>query len=170
AEGSEVAAKPWRVLPAEPFHRHQLDVVALMSALEEEFDRAYPRAVATAGQDRALLVVVDLRRKDGKAMASQEARVAELKELCRTAGVRVMGVLEQRRPEADPKTLIGRGKLEEVLIRAMQLDANVLIFDPDLTPVQAHAIADFTDLKVIDRTKIGRASCREREWEGGGGR
>ena len=154
AEGSEVAAKPWRVLPAEPFHRHQLDVVALMAALEEEFDRAYPRAVATAGQDRALLVVVDLRRKDGKAMASQEARVAELKELCRTAGVRVTGVMEQRRPEADPKTLIGRGKLEEVLIRAMQLDAEVLIFDPDLTPGQAHAIADFTDLRVIDRTML----------------
>ena len=78
----------------------------------------------------------------------------ELTELCRTAGVRVLDVLEQRRPEADPKYLIGRGKLEEVLIRAMQLDANVLIFDPDLTPAQAHAITDFTDLKVIDRTML----------------
>jgi GTP-binding protein HflX len=86
--------------------------------------------------------------------ASAEGRVNELRELCRTAGVRVMGVLEQRRPEPDPKYLIGRGKLEEVLIRAMQLDANVLIFDPDLTPIQAHAIADFTDLKVIDRTML----------------
>jgi GTP-binding protein HflX len=36
----------------------------------------------------------------------------------------------------------------------MQLDANVLIFDPDLTPGQAHAIADFTDVKVIDRTML----------------
>ena len=36
----------------------------------------------------------------------------------------------------------------------MQLDANVLIFDPDLTPIQAHAIADVTDLKVIDRTML----------------
>jgi GTP-binding protein HflX len=41
-----------------------------------------------------------------------------------------------------------------VLVRAMQLDANVLIFDPDLTPGQAHAIADFTDLRVIDRTML----------------
>ena len=63
-------------------------------------------------------------------------QVEELRELCRTAGVRVMGVMEQRRPEADPKYLVGRGKLEEVLIRAMQLDANVLIFDPDLTPAR----------------------------------
>ena len=85
---------------------------------------------------------------------SQESRVEELRELCRTAGVRVRGVIEQRRPEADPKTLVGRGKLEDVLIRAMQVDANVLIFDPDLTPGQAHAIADFTDLRVIDRTML----------------
>src|SRR5256885_16042163 len=36
----------------------------------------------------------------------------------------------------------------------MQYDANVLIFDPDLTPGQAHSISDFTDLKVIDRTML----------------
>ena len=75
----------------------------------------------------------------------------ELKELCRTAGVRVMGVLEQRR-QADPKYLIGRGKLEEVLIRAMQLDANVLIFDPDLTPIRAHA----SRISPTSRSSIAR--------------
>jgi GTP-binding protein HflX len=150
---------PWRLLPSEPFFRSTLDPAALIEALEEEFDRVAPAVVATDKRDRALLVVVDIRRppRNGAPRApaaGSEARVNELKELCRTAGVRVMGVVEQRRPDADPKTLIGRGKLEEVLIRAMQLDANVLIFDPDLTPIQAHAIADFTDLKVIDRTML----------------
>jgi GTP-binding protein HflX len=157
---------PWRVLPSEPFFRSTLDPAALIDALEEEFDREAPAVVATDKRDRALLVVVDIRRPPragsgaprlpagAASSANAEGRVNELRELCRTAGVRVMGVLEQRRPEADPKYLIGRGKLEEVLIRAMQLDANVLIFDPDLTPVQAHAIADFTDLRVIDRTML----------------
>jgi GTP-binding protein HflX len=153
---------PWRVLPSEPFFRSTLDAAAMIDALEEEFDRVAPAAVATDRRDRALLVVVDVRRAPrapgaaprASAAADQSGRVEELRELCRTAGVRVMGVMEQRRPDADPKYLIGRGKLEEVLIRAMQLDANVLIFDPDLTPVQAHAIADFTDLKVIDRTML----------------
>jgi GTP-binding protein HflX len=152
--GAEPSSKPWRIQSPEPFHRSHLDVGALVAALEDEFERASPRGVATDGGDRALLVVVDVRGRGGKAAASQEARVAELKELCRTAGVRVTGIVEQRRPEADPKTLIGRGKLEDVLIRAMQLDAEVLIFDPDLTPGQAHAIADFTDLRVIDRTML----------------
>jgi GTP-binding protein HflX len=153
---------PWRVLPSEPFHRSTLDPAALIDAIEEEFDRVAPSAIATDARDRALLIVVELRRprRNGAGPAAAPeggdgaGRVAELKELCRTAGVGVMGVLQQRRPEADPKYLIGRGKLEEVLIRAMQVDANVLLFDPDLTPVQAHAVADFTDLKVIDRTML----------------
>jgi GTP-binding protein HflX len=153
-----VRSEPWRILPSEPFHRSTLDAETLVAAIEEEFERVAPSAVATDGRDRALLVVVDVRRKPrtGAGVFQQEspARALELRELCRTAGVRVMGVLEQRRPDPDPKYLVGRGKLEEVLIRAMQLDANVLIFDPDLTPGQAHAIADFTDLRVIDRTML----------------
>ncbi|HET6150722.1 MAG TPA: GTPase HflX [Polyangia bacterium] len=150
--------QPWRVLPPEPFHRSELDSAAMIEALEEEFERVAPSAVATDGRDRALLVVVDVRRKPagggGSGGGGGGSKVDELRELCKTAGVRVMGVIEQRRPEADPKYLIGRGKLEDVLVRAMQLDANVLIFDPDLSPGQAHAIADFTDLRVIDRTML----------------
>jgi GTP-binding protein HflX len=151
--------EPWRILPAEPFFRSTLDAEALVAAIEEEFERARPAAVATDKRDRALLVVVDIRRAGREravrlTVEDAAGRVEELKELCSTAGVGVMGVLEQRRHESDPKYLVGRGKLEEVLIRAMQVDANVLIFDPDLTPGQAHAIADFTDLKVIDRTML----------------
>jgi GTP-binding protein HflX len=56
--------------------------------------------------------------------------VHELRELCRTAGIQVVDVAIQRRPEPDPRYLIGRGKLEDVLVRAMQYDASVLIFDP----------------------------------------
>ncbi len=152
--------EPWRLLPTEPFFRSALDVEALVAAIEEEFERVAPAAVATDARDRALLVVVDVRaRRSARgpvplAAGDATARVEELKELCATAGVGVMGVIEQRRPEIDPKYLVGRGKLEDILIRAMQVDANVLIFDPDLTPGQAHAIADFTDLKVIDRTML----------------
>jgi GTP-binding protein HflX len=95
-----------------------------------------------------LLVVAEV----GKTRGHGEARVHELRELCRTAGIEVADVAVQRRPEPDPRYLIGRGKLEDVLVRAMQYDAGLLIFDPDLSPGQAHAIASFTDLKVIDRT------------------
>jgi len=167
---------PWVVLPAQPFHRAEVDFIDLVSALEEEFDRVVPTGRATRAAERAMLVVVELGKLRGQnshgrsppalptadhrgriwepAQGSQDnnSRVHELRELCRTAGIQVVDVAVQRRPEADPRYLIGRGKLEDVLVRAMQYDAGVLIFDPDLTPGQAHTIAAFTDLKVIDRT------------------
>jgi GTP-binding protein HflX len=153
-------APPWTLLPAQPFHRAEVDVTELLRALEEEFDRVVPATIATAGVERALLVVVDIRNRKGSGddevllRSPAESRTAELRELCRTAGIAVVGVMAQKRPEPDPKYLIGRGKLEDVLVRAMQYDANLLIFDPDLTPGQAHAISSFTDLKVIDRTML----------------
>ena len=107
------------------------------------------------GKDRAIVVHVQVgRAKDA------EARVAELRELCRTAGVKVLDVLLQRRPEPDPKFLVGRGKLDEILLRAMQLGAECVIFDPDLTPGQARAISEATELKVLDRTMLTSTSSR----------
>src|SRR5262249_30741796 len=111
------AAGPGRVLPSEPFHRSTLDAAAVVEGLGEEFDRVAPSAIVTDARDRALLVVVDIRRPRGPgggargAAGDNAGRVAELRELCRTARVGVMGVLEQRRPEPDPKYLVGRGKL-----------------------------------------------------------
>jgi GTP-binding protein HflX len=139
---------PWVLLPPCPFHRASVDFLEIISALEEEFDRILPATRATRSSERALLVVAEI----GKARGQSESRVLELRELCRTAGIQVVDVAIQRRPEPDPRYLIGRGKLEDVLVRAMQFDASVLVFDPDLSPGQAHAIASFTDLKVIDRT------------------
>jgi GTP-binding protein HflX len=130
-----------------------LDCGGLIDALEDEFERASPAGMVNDTRDRALLVVAEI-RKNRNPGPSLESRRDELEELCHTANVRVMGVEEQRRAEADPKYLVGRGKLEDILVRAMQVDANVLVFDPELTPGQAHAIADFTDLKVIDRTML----------------
>jgi GTP-binding protein HflX len=139
---------PWVSLPTEPFHRSEVDFLDLIHALEEEFDRVLPTGRATRSAERALLVVAEL----GKLRGHSESRVHELHELCHSAGIEVVDVAVQRRPEPDPRYLIGKGKLEDVLVRAMQFAASVLIFDPDLTPGQAHAIASFTDLKVIDRT------------------
>jgi GTP-binding protein HflX len=49
---------------------------------------------------------------------------------------------------------MGKGKLSDVVIRALQMGANLLIFDHELTPAQVRSIADFTELKVIDRTQL----------------
>jgi GTP-binding protein HflX len=136
-------------LPAEQATAPKTNFIELITRVEAQFGRAHRVGATDKGKDRALLVHVDIgRSKDS------DARVAELKELCRTAGVKILDVIVQRRPEADPKFLVGRGKLDEILLRAMQLGAEVVIFDPDLSPGQARAISDATDFKVIDRTML----------------
>jgi GTP-binding protein HflX len=140
----------WRELPPESVHAPETDFEALMEALEAEFQRKRPLGrEAAAGAERALLVHVALGRE-----SDTEARVAELRELCRTANVEVLDLILQRRSTADPRYLVGHGKLEQILLRAMQLGAESVIFDPDLTPGQARAITNFTELKILDRTML----------------
>jgi GTP-binding protein HflX len=136
-------------LPAEPATAPKTNFVDLITRVEQQFGRAHRVGSTDQGKDRALVVHVQLGRA-----RDTEARIAELRELCRTAGVKVLDVLVQRRPEPDPKFLVGRGKLDEILLRAMQLGAEVVIFDPDLTPGQARAISEATELKVLDRTML----------------
>ncbi len=155
----------WRELPPEPVHRQTLNFDELIRALEDEYQKRAAAAATVAGTDRALVVqvIVPPRPAAGAAAAllpagplawDKEARGDELRELCRTAGLEVLDVITQRRPELDPRFLLGKGKLDEVVLRALQHDATLLVFDPELTPAQARAISDATELKVIDRTML----------------
>jgi GTP-binding protein HflX len=93
--------------------------------------------------------------------------LSELSRLAQTAGLQVVDQILQRRPRFDGRTVIGKGKLESVLLRAMHLGAEVLIFDQDLSPSQLRNVATATDLKVLDRTQLildifaQRATSRE---------
>jgi GTP-binding protein HflX len=78
----------------------------------------------------------------------------ELRELANSAGVVVQDTLIQRRPAIDPRTVLGRGKLDELFIRALQLGADMLVFDQDLSPAQVRSLSEATDLKVIDRSQL----------------
>src|SRR5205814_8761784 len=60
----------------------------------------------------------------------------------------------QRLQKHDPRSLVGRGKLDELIIRSLQLGADVIIFDQNLSPAQVRAINEATDLKIIDRTQL----------------
>jgi GTPase len=137
----------WETRPVIRFHDLDLDFLALVSSLEEEIARS-TRLRAPGSKNRAVLVGV----ASGPRRQAQES-MDELKELARTAGVTVLDtVLQTRRP--DPRTLLGSGKLEELNLRCMQYGAELIVFDQDLTPSQLNAIAEATELKVIDRTQL----------------
>jgi GTP-binding protein HflX len=143
-------AEPFRSFGPIPYGKLVCDPGALIAALEEEFARA-SRTRSVRGKDgRAILVHVCHKRDAAQARDS----LHELRELARTAGVAVADSVLQMRDRPDPKFLLGRGKLDETVLRAMQLDAEVLIFDRELTPTQASSISQMSDLRVLDRTQL----------------
>jgi GTP-binding protein HflX len=137
-------------LTLDPRHPAELDLdfTAFIAALEGEFaGRQKTRKVEAV--ERAILV-----RVETNPFFDGEASLVELRELCRSCDVEVFDAVIQRRPEVDPRFLIGKGKLSDLVIGAMQMDANLLVFDHELTAAQIRSIADFTEMKVIDRTQV----------------
>jgi len=140
-----------------PFAPGQLDLdfKELIEALEEELTRNRPRK-QTRSQEGVLLVKVALSKKKGAHIDHWqiEQEMAELKALARSAGVMVLDQAVQHREKYHSRYLVGEGKLDELTLRAMQLGAETLVFDHELTPSQVQAIEDYTGLKVIDRTQL----------------
>src|SRR3954471_14162947 len=85
---------------------------------------------------------------------SAEDSLAELNELATSAGAEVVGEFLQRKEKPDPATLIGSGKLEEIAGAAASAQADLILFDHDLTPSQQRNIEKILDARVIDRTQL----------------
>ncbi len=147
------SGKPYEIAEPIPWGHEQPDFSALIGSLEAEFAKR-ARTHSVRGKDgRAILVHVGDKRRAG-AHGRAKSRLAELESLAQTAGVAVVDRVIQLRDHIDPKLVLGAGKLEEVVLRAVDLDAETLIFDCDLSPAQASGLAQRTDLKVIDRTQL----------------
>jgi GTP-binding protein HflX len=80
--------------------------------------------------------------------------LTELRELARTAGVGTVGELVQRRPAADRRTYVGKGKLEELKGSYRAADAEVLLVDGELDPTQQRRLEDALSARVVDRTQL----------------
>jgi len=128
----------------------RLDLLARVRALEQEMARsARSREVTRSSRERAVLIALDT----GEGHAAQ-ARLQELAELVRSAGATVAHAELQSRSRPDPKTLVGRGKLGELVSAAYHEDADLLVFDRELSPAQAREIEEATRLKILDRTQV----------------
>ena len=88
-------------------------------------------------------------------LASEEdSRLTEFRELVLSAGAVIAGDVTQRRPKADPATLIGSGKVEEISAVAASSHADVAIVDHDLSPTQLRNLENALPCRVIDRTQL----------------
>lgn len=139
----------WQILPPTPCAEPTWHFLEFVQSLEEELERQRRSVAAEKAKDRAILVSVTTEERD-----AAEASLAELKELARSAGISVADTIVQRQRQANPKYLIGKGKLSEIIVRALQCGVDLLIFDQDLNPSQIRSITDTTELRVIDRTQL----------------
>jgi GTP-binding protein HflX len=114
------------------------------------------QTVSTA--DRALLVGLGWKRKPRfpGMPAGEQGResLLELVELARSAGAEIAGTVFQMRESADPATLVGRGKLDEIRAEATAHKTPLIIFDSNLSPMQQRNIEEATERRVIDRTQL----------------
>ena len=143
------ASAPYAFLDAQIPSQMNVDFLAMINSLEEEMARNRQTARRAEVRDRTILVSV----VTGPLYDAEES-LAELSELATSAGVVVQDKVIQRRRTIDPRTVLGRGKLEELLIHALQLGADMLVFDRELAPAQVRSLSEATDLKVIDRSQL----------------
>ncbi len=124
----------------------------------ERTDAAY-RAAAPAtqtGRERAVLVGIE-----------SEESLDELEELARTAGAETVLRVLQKRPGPDPVFCVGKGKAEELSLRCQAAQADLVIFDEELSGVMQKNLEEILRLKVVDRTALildifaARANTRE---------
>jgi GTP-binding protein HflX len=139
----------WKVENYRSFYEVELDFMEFVKELEDQLEKDFS-VYELENQEKAILVSVVPRNSNYPIEESLE----ELKELAKTAGLKVIDTVIQRPKELNPKYLMGSGKAKELMIKALQTGADIIVFDQNLTPVQAESLSELTDLKVIDRTQL----------------
>lgn len=128
-----------------------VDILERVHALEEELAReSGARQVSRTSAERAVLVGL----ATGSDATTTTSRMDELTELVRSAGGVVAATSIQRRSRPDFRTMVGEGKLHELVSLAFHEDADLLVFDRELSPAQAREIERLTNLKILDRTQV----------------
>ncbi|GBE01571.1 GTPase HflX [bacterium BMS3Bbin06] len=144
----ESSERPYEIMEPARVYSFHLDFQAFIRSVEEEMDRL--RYISPDDKrERAILISVS-----NKPRHEQEESIAELNELAGSADVVVLGSVVQRIKVVNPRLLMGMGRLRELIIEALSKGATLLIFNQNLTPSQMKAIAELTELKVIDRTQL----------------
>jgi len=137
------------ISPAISWDKSDTDFSSQVEALESEFFRTVNNSTPSRQGERALLISVDTAPKQ-----VQNRSLLELGDLVQTAGLHVADSLVQRVKHVNPKHILGKGKLAELEVLALQSDSSVLVFDCELTPTQMRNLAEITERKILDRTQV----------------
>ena len=145
----EADREPYKILSPLLPEGLDIDCDKLIAAIEDELRQAVPLRKAGIHKERAILVSVTTEPRK-----KAEESLKELSALAVSAGIEVADTVLQQKKTVDSRFLMGRGKLSEIVVLALQQSVNLLIFDQELNPSQIRSIADQVELNVIDRTQL----------------
>jgi len=118
-------------------------------------DDAVPHETAAEAENPSILSAdTSTEQAHGLPVLDAEESLAEFRELVGSAGGMVAAELLQRRAKPDPATLIGSGKVEEIAGVAASVEADLILFDHDLTPTQLRNLEAALPCRVLDRTQL----------------
>jgi GTP-binding protein HflX len=143
------AETPWQLLPPLAANALNINCLGLIRALEDELAQMRSLHRAAHGKERALLVSVT-----SAPVRKARDSLTELKELAASSDIEAVDAILQHRKQVDARFLMGRGKVEELTLTALNRGATMIVFDQELNPSQIRAITDQVDIKVIDRTML----------------
>ncbi len=143
-ETGGAADEAFRRIVAPDAGRLDLDFLPTVKALEAEFAKLSAARTSETGNERVLVIGV----------TPDDEHFEETLELVRSAGVQIAGWVRQKRQRIHPRTVVGPGKLSEIVLDGMRKQADVAVFDVDLKPAQSRAFEDETGLKAVDRTQL----------------
>lgn len=138
----------WEIYSMPDIGQLDIDFQEMINALEGEIARA-GGARQIQDLEKAVLAGVTT-------LSSEAAResLKELEALAVSNDLMVMDMVVQNIKQANPRFLVGKGKLSELVLRCIQTGSNLLIFDNELTPTQVKSLADYTEMKIIDRSQL----------------
>lgn len=144
--------------PMRPYKLPQKALIAEIFNSDDRF-RSTTKEVEAVEQERAVLVGMD--NDEGY------DTLEELNELAKTAGALVVGKVRVRRRTIDNATYVGSGKANELSLMGSELEADLFIFDDELSAIQLRTLEETLGARVIDRTTLildifaARATSRE---------
>ena len=133
------------ILMDEPVRWYKVPDAEWMNRIELSDEVVGRESVQTVADDRERAVLMGIESRES---------LEELRRLAETAGAEVVGSFLQKRDKPDNALFIGKGRAEELARDCQALEADVCIFDEELTGVQARNLEEVLRIKVIDRTML----------------
>ena len=139
-----------------PFRKSKQDFDVLWEYVKEadEHFRSQSGSLDDNVEKAVLVGLKTQETRDINGVSEADISMLELKELAQTAGAQVVAVMMQKRPARDSAYLIGKGKLEELKLLVQTKNADLVIFDEEITPSQQRNIEEIIGVKTIDRTGL----------------